>query len=61
MKAVIVYESMYGNTRTIAYAIGEGLRPTADVTVASASPGEVGNYSTRPTWSSWAARRTCTA
>jgi Flavodoxin domain len=37
MKAVIVYESMYGNTRTIAYAIGEGLRPTADVTVVSAA------------------------
>lgn len=35
MKAVIVYESMYGNTRTIAYAIGEGLRPTAEVTVVS--------------------------
>jgi Flavodoxin domain len=37
MKAVIIYESMYGNTRTIAYAISEGLRPTADVTVASAA------------------------
>lgn len=36
MKAVIIYESMYGNTRTIAYAISEGLRPTADVTVVSA-------------------------
>jgi hypothetical protein len=35
MKAVIIYESMYGNTRTIAYAIGEGLRPTADVDVVS--------------------------
>jgi flavodoxin-like protein len=35
MKAFIVYESMYGNTRTIAHAIGEGLRPTVDVTVVS--------------------------
>jgi len=37
MKAVIIYESMYGNTRTIAYAIGEGLRATADVSVVSVS------------------------
>lgn len=37
MKAVIIYESMYGNTRTIAYAIGEGLRPTAEVTVVPAA------------------------
>lgn len=36
MKAVIIYESMYGNTRTIAYAISEGLRPSVDVTVVSA-------------------------
>jgi multimeric flavodoxin WrbA len=35
MKAVIVYESMYGNTRAIAEAIGEGLRPAADVSVVS--------------------------
>jgi hypothetical protein len=30
MKAVIVYESMYGNTREIATCIGEGLRSTCD-------------------------------
>ena len=33
MRAVVVYESMYGNTRAIAEAIGEGLRPTYDVAV----------------------------
>ena len=37
MKAVIIYESMYGNTRTIAYAISEGLRPTAEFSVVSAA------------------------
>jgi hypothetical protein len=34
MRAVVVYESMYGNTRAIAEAIGAGLRPTYDVAVA---------------------------
>jgi hypothetical protein len=33
MRAVVVYESMYGNTRAIAEAIGEGLRPVHDVVV----------------------------
>ncbi len=33
MKAVVVYESMYGNTHHVANAIGEGLRTEADVTV----------------------------
>ena len=33
MRAVVVYESMYGNTRAIAEAIGSGLRPTYDVSV----------------------------
>ncbi len=33
MKAVIIYESMYGNTRTIADAIAEGLRPDEAVVV----------------------------
>jgi menaquinone-dependent protoporphyrinogen IX oxidase len=35
MKAVVVYESMYGNTHLIADAIADGLRPSADVVVAS--------------------------
>jgi flavorubredoxin len=26
MKAVVIYESMYGNTRSIATAVAEGLR-----------------------------------
>ena len=36
MKAVIVYESMYGNTRKIAEAIGEGLGRTEDIVVVPA-------------------------
>lgn len=41
MRALIVYESMYGNTHAIAEAIGEGLRPLFEVSVvpvAAASP-----------------------
>ena len=33
MHAVVVYESMYGNTRAIAEALGEGLRGAFDTTV----------------------------
>jgi len=33
MKAVIVYESMYGNTHLVADAIADGLRPEAEVVV----------------------------
>jgi hypothetical protein len=33
MRAVVVYESLYGNTRAIAEAIGEGLREGCHVTV----------------------------
>src|SRR5690242_5292955 len=33
MRAVVIYESMYGNTHTIAEAIGRGLAPGNDVTV----------------------------
>ena len=36
MKAVIVYESMYGNTRKIAEAIGEGVGRAEDVVVVPA-------------------------
>src|SRR5690348_3647940 len=35
MRAVIVYESMYGNTHKVAGAIASGLRESADVTVVS--------------------------
>ena len=35
MKAVIIYESMYGNTRAIAEAIGDSLGPAADLSVTS--------------------------
>lgn len=33
MRAVIVYESMYGNTHVVADHIAEGLRPAAEVSV----------------------------
>lgn len=33
MRALIVYESMFGNTRDIAYAVAEGLTPHLDVDV----------------------------
>ncbi|HET9769978.1 MAG TPA: flavodoxin domain-containing protein [Acidimicrobiia bacterium] len=33
MRAVVVYESMYGNTRAVAEAIGEGLRTVHEVDV----------------------------
>src|SRR5690349_20132107 len=34
MKALVIYESMFGNTEKIARAIADGLRETFDVTVA---------------------------
>lgn len=36
MRAVVVYESMYGNTRVVAEAIGEGLQEAHDVVVVPA-------------------------
>ena len=33
MRAVVVYESMYGNTHTVADAVGDGLRAGGDVVV----------------------------
>lgn len=33
MRAVVVYESMYGNTHAVADAVAAGLRPTMDVIV----------------------------
>lgn len=33
MRAVVVYESMFGNTRLVAEAIGRGLGPPDDVAV----------------------------
>jgi len=46
MKALVVYESMFGNTRQVAEQIGEGLRPVFDVTVvavAAVTPDLVGD------------------
>jgi len=31
MKAVVIYESMYGNTHLVANAVGKGLSETAEV------------------------------
>jgi hypothetical protein len=42
MKAVIAYESMYGNTRQIAEAIATGLAPLGEVEVISVNHGENG-------------------
>jgi flavodoxin len=36
MKAIVVYESMFGNTRTIAEAIARGLGGSLEVTVVRA-------------------------
>jgi hypothetical protein len=33
MKVLVAYESIYGNTRAVAEAVAEGLRPLADVSV----------------------------
>jgi len=37
MQAVVVYESMYGNTHMIADAIGAGLKTASDVSVVPVS------------------------
>ena len=59
MRAVIVYESMYGNTHRVAEAIGAGLGTEFEVSVVPVA--EVGPaVSTVRTWSWWAVRRTCT-
>jgi hypothetical protein len=45
MKAVVVFESLYGNTHAVADAVAEGLRESADVdvvAVADAGPQVVG-------------------
>jgi hypothetical protein len=35
MRALVTFESVYGNTRAIAEAVGEGLRPIGEVSVVS--------------------------
>jgi hypothetical protein len=44
MRALVVYESVFGDARTIAYAIADGLSATlaADVAAATEAPTEVG-------------------
>lgn len=41
MKALVVYESAYGNTRAVAEAVAEGLRESAEVAIHAA--GEIGS------------------
>jgi hypothetical protein len=43
MRALVAYESMYGNTRQIAEAIAEGLKPLGDVEVVSVNHGDAGS------------------
>jgi len=59
MRALVVYESMYGNTREIASNIADGLRADFDVTLVSVAEA-TRNSSPEPT--SWwpASRPTCT-
>ena len=40
MSALVAYESMYGNTRQIAEAIADGLKPLGDVEVVSVNSGD---------------------
>ena len=59
MRAVVVYESMYGNTHLIADAIGAGLEAAFDVRVVPChTPGR--RLSPTPTWWWSAGRRTFT-
>lgn len=45
MRAVVVYESMYGNTRSVAQAVGDGLAKTLDVDVDVVVVADVGDVS----------------
>ncbi len=42
MKAVVAYESIYGNTRQIAEAVASGLEPLGEVRVVSVNRGDAG-------------------
>ena len=42
MKTVVAYESMYGNTRRVADAIAEGLKPLGEAQVVSVHDGDEG-------------------
>ncbi len=42
MRAIVVYESMFGATRHIAEAVAEGLRPSAEVRLVRAADAEEG-------------------
>ena len=60
MRALVVYESMYGNTRAVAGDIADGLRADYEVTVRAGGRGHRRSCSPGPI--SWwpAARPTCT-
>jgi hypothetical protein len=42
MRAVVAYESMYGNTRQVAEAVAAGLEPLGEVEVVSVNQGDAG-------------------
>jgi Flavodoxin len=42
MKAVVAYESIYGNTRLVAEAVAAGLQPLGEVQVMSVNHGDTG-------------------
>ena len=60
MRAVVVYESMYGNTHGIAEAIGAGLKTAFDVSVVPVAQASA-PFSPMLTWWWSAGRRTLTA
>jgi flavodoxin len=53
MRAVIVYESMFGNTHTVADAVGKGLEPMLEVVVVPLAEAGRERLAT-PTCSWWA-------
>jgi hypothetical protein len=60
MRAVIVYEWMFGNTHAIADAVGEGLEPMLEVVVVPLAEGAATGWAT-PTCSWWVGPPTFTA
>ena len=60
MRALVVYESMYGNTREIASNIADGLRAYYEVTLVPVAEGHRRAWSPGPIFWWPAPRPTCT-
>jgi flavodoxin len=60
MKAVVLYESVYGNTATVARAIADGLAPVGEVKLAPSGSFPRGSRRRRTCWF-WADRPTAGA